>query len=83
MANDNKCKRSVADSRGASTDLPEHLSSRKKAYVGGERQWQAVPQPAELWRWGACGNTLNADIRVQNGGQLLDCLTVAIYNRRH
>lgn len=84
MANYNECKISVADSSGAlSADLPEHLSSRKEPYVGGQWQWQAVPQPVELWRWRACGNTLNADRSVQNGGQLLDCLTVAIYNRRH
>lgn len=64
-------------------DLPEHLPSRKKVYVGGERQRQAVPQPVDLWEWGACGHTLHADGRVHNGAQLLRCVAVAFYYRRH
>lgn len=69
-----------ADGGGAlSTDLPEHLSSRKKPCVGGQRQRQAVPQPVELRRRRACGHTLNADRRVQDGGQLLHALAVALY----
>lgn len=75
---------SAADRGGVhSTDLPEHLSGREKPDVGGHWQRQAVPQPVELWRWRACGNTLDADRSVQDGGQLLGCLAVAIYHRRH
>lgn len=42
-----------------STDLPEHLSSREKPYVGGHGQREAVSQPVELRGRGAGGDALD------------------------
>lgn len=75
-------QRHVLQTWALSTDLPEHLSSRKKPYVGGHWQRKAISQPVEL-RWGrACGNTFHVDWTVQDRGQLLDRVAVAIYHRR-